>query len=321
MNGYEEGKIYTGSRGGKFIVRRSSRGSTQGKLIKVYVGGTKRQRSPSASSSSSSSSSSGSSLFNASGKIRPKKLAVFRQRLNDEWPKQPMFNQSLDGYTLREKLGEGMYGVVNRAIRKRDGKVVAIKRMPFFNDPHVIEPKVMAEIHQNADLKKNPHIISILGAGKIDAGDEPANSETFDFFLVYPLLEGDLQALLAAGKLTQAEFKSLFIQYLLGVHALHHAGYVHRDLHAGNLFYRKNKVTGEYIGVVGDLGLTCHETIEFIKCDNSDFSREDLIYDDTHKMSNLFKVHRKPPLTKKEQERLSKIEDIQSLYNFVVTFP
>lgn len=304
MEKYEEGKEYTGSRGGRFVVRKISRGSNKGELTKVYLGGAKRDRSSRSSHRPSSS----------------KKLSATQKKLVDEWPQGSLFNQSLGDYILSRELGEGVYGVVHTAIRKKDGKIVAIKRMRFTHNVHLIEPQVMAEIHFNRYLQNNPHVIKILGAGLINR-DKDTDSLWYDFFMVYPLMHGEFHTLLGWKQRPAGLFQSLFLQYLDGVEALHDAGFVHRDLHNHNLLYYRDH-EGKFVGVVGDLGLACHAHLKHLNCGDTfaDYDGEDhktLIKQDVQRLARTYLMYKVPKLSEAQRKTMYKCADIRSLREFI----
>merc|ERR1712063_250603 len=55
-------------------------------------------------------------------------------------------------FTLQEKLGEGSYGSVYKAIRKSDGMVVAIKQVPLDEDIEDLRQEIEVMKECNSDF-------------------------------------------------------------------------------------------------------------------------------------------------------------------------
>lgn len=129
-------------------------------------------------------------------------------------------------FEVHEALGQGTTGVVSRATRRTDGRVVALKMMRMDDE------ELLSTARQEFELLRSiqhPHII-----------------EAFDFF-VYP--KGAVMVLsyfagktlsdsvLAAPKRCMPEdvARHLFRQLVLAVDHLHKKGIIHRDVKATNI--------------------------------------------------------------------------------------
>ncbi len=148
----------------------------------------------------------------------------------------------IPGYEIVRLLGEGGMGVVYEAKQTAIHRTVALK---------VLKPAVAAEpefrdrfLRESAAAGKvtHPNVVQIFDAGE-------ANGH---LFMTFQMIEGgDLSELIKA-KGMLSEFKALKIikECLQGLHAIHEAGLVHRDIKPGNIFMEDSRRP-----VIGDLGL------------------------------------------------------------------
>ena len=77
------------------------------------------------------------------------------------YPRNSPNRGSLDDYDIREKVGEGTYGHVYRAIHKPTRKFVALKRVLDFPEEDGIPFTSMREIKYLKQLQKAKHIIQL----------------------------------------------------------------------------------------------------------------------------------------------------------------
>jgi cyclin-dependent kinase 7 len=66
-----------------------------------------------------------------------------------------------DFYERKEVLGEGTFGTVFRACRKRDGVVVAVKRMKVKDDSFGLDFTAIREVKYLRELH-HPNIIKVI---------------------------------------------------------------------------------------------------------------------------------------------------------------
>ena len=64
----------------------------------------------------------------------------------------------LDNYLIKEKLGEGTYGVVYKAIQKRTGDLVALKKIRLEKEDDGVPSTAIREISLLKGLK-HPNIV------------------------------------------------------------------------------------------------------------------------------------------------------------------
>lgn len=144
-------------------------------------------------------------------------------------------------YTVCEKLGEGAFGIVHRAVHNELGPI-AIKRIRL--DHEGIPPTTLREI---AVLKTidHPNILKILGVHEFDA-------LTLD--IAFELCDCDLKHELQHNRLQPTDIRRYFGQLMLGISWCHSANILHRDIKPHNLLLDKSK----RVLKIGDFGLTRH---------------------------------------------------------------
>lgn len=133
---------------------------------------------------------------------------------------------SIGGYRLAERLGEGAVGLVFRALRESDGTVVAVKvlrerlsRDETYRARLGREARVARELHHS-------HVVQVLEAG--EEGDRS--------FIVAAYVPGrSLRDAIAEGPLALEAVIHIAGDLASGLDALHEAGLVHRDLKPSNV--------------------------------------------------------------------------------------
>ncbi|MFF2081900.1 protein kinase [Kitasatospora sp. NPDC058162] len=135
-----------------------------------------------------------------------------------------------DRYELREKLGEGGFGVVWRAEDARMGRPVAVKVIGHFGGDQAKEALRFAREASAAGNLSHPHIVTVhdLGQGEL-AGREVT-------FLVMELLTGrTLTEVLRSGPPEPALSLRWVREICEALAAAHDAGVVHRDIKPDNV--------------------------------------------------------------------------------------
>jgi len=153
---------------------------------------------------------------------------------------------NVGGYEIGEQLGKGGFGAVYRAIRKSDGRAVAIKVMlaKIAVDERARE-RFLREIAIAEELR-HPHIVSSL-----DSGAEGAT-----FYFAMELCEGGSLAdwVRRQGKMLSPQLAVPLMAQCLG--ALEHAHgrqVVHRDLKPSNVLLMAS--SGVQVAKLADFGL------------------------------------------------------------------
>jgi len=130
------------------------------------------------------------------------------------------------GYELRDKIGEGAFGVAYRAYQPAVGREVAIKviRPELANDPGFIR-RFEAEAQLVARLE-HPHIVPLY-----DYWREPGAA-----YLVMRLMKGgSLADVLDGSALDPQQASGVIVQLGSALQAAHRSGVVHRDIKPENI--------------------------------------------------------------------------------------
>ena len=134
--------------------------------------------------------------------------------------------QTIRGYTLRERLGEGGFGIVYRAEQSAVGREVAIKVIlpQFANHPDFIR-RFEVEAQLIAHLE-HPYIVPLY-----DYWREPDGA----YLVMRYLRGGNLRASLQAGAWSPENAARLLDQVASALGAAHRQGVVHRDVKPANV--------------------------------------------------------------------------------------
>lgn len=137
---------------------------------------------------------------------------------------------SLENYEKQSKLGEGTYGVVYKAIDKRTGEIVALKRIKLDQEDEGIPPTTVREISVLKELH-HPCIVRL---------NEVINT-TGKLTLVFEYLDRDLKKFLESQHhpLNPILVKSYAYQILAGLCYCHCHRIIHRDMKPENLLLNK----------------------------------------------------------------------------------
>ena len=133
---------------------------------------------------------------------------------------------SLLNYQKLEKLGEGTYGVVFKAIDKRNNEVVALKKIRLEQEEEGIPPTSIREI----SILKELHHPNVVGLHEV------INSQG-KLTLVFEYLDWDLKKYIDTSRSTLSPdlVKSYAYQILCGLCYCHCHRIIHRDLKPQNL--------------------------------------------------------------------------------------
>eukprot|EP00792_Barthelona_sp_PAP020_P005185 TRINITY_DN2543_c1_g2_i1.p1 TRINITY_DN2543_c1_g2~~TRINITY_DN2543_c1_g2_i1.p1 ORF type:complete len:373 (+),score=45.51 TRINITY_DN2543_c1_g2_i1:38-1156(+) len=164
--------------------------------------------------------------------------------------------QTIDSYILRKydivrKVGQGAYGIVWKAIDKRSGRHVALKKIfdAFQNDTDA--QRTFREIMFLQELSDHDNIIRLLNVLKAE------NDQ--DIYLVFDYLETDLHAVIRANILEPIHKQYVIYQILKSLKYLHSGGLIHRDLKPANVLLNAQcKVKLGDFGLARSLNSTMH---------------------------------------------------------------
>eukprot|EP00808_Paulinella_micropora_P015017 g2275.t1 len=136
-------------------------------------------------------------------------------------------------YSPMEGLGKGAYGVVCSAMDKTNGKKVAIKKCSnVFSDP-VGAKRVLREVM----LLRHFSHENVIGLYDLIVPPHDDNPESFqDVYLVLDLMDTDMGRIIDSDQpLSDKHIQFFVYQLLCGVHFIHSAKVIHRDIKPGNL--------------------------------------------------------------------------------------
>jgi serine/threonine protein kinase len=137
---------------------------------------------------------------------------------------------ALSNFEKREKLGEGTYGVVYKAIDKRTNEVVALKKIRLEQEEEGLPATAVREIAILRDLK-HPNIVDLK---------EVINSKG-KLTLVFEFLDKDLKKFMDGQRrpMQPMLIKSYSYQILAGLCYCHCRRIIHRDMKPQNLLLNR----------------------------------------------------------------------------------
>jgi serine/threonine-protein kinase len=168
----------------------------------------------------------------------------------------------LDGrYRLEEKLGEGGYGMVYRALQLdierpvavkilHPGKVVHAAGLGDAEDARAYWLSCLTRFHREARAAgriRHPNVVAVTAFGSV--GDELA-------YLVMEYLQGrSVRSLLRSNKVLDAESALRILRPTAwAMECAHREGIIHRDLKPSNIFLERAEGVGEIVKVL-DFGI------------------------------------------------------------------
>lgn len=147
-------------------------------------------------------------------------------------------------YKEGTKIGKGTYGIVRKAIRLCDKRLVALKKFVNSSDEDGIHATTLREISILRQCR-HPNILNLL--------DIIVTRGTF--YICTTLYDMDLKNLLNTTPITFNQKTSLIYQLTSAMKYLHSHGFTHRDLKPHNVFI-SDIGNGNYNAVIGDFGLS-----------------------------------------------------------------
>ncbi|KAI9371134.1 kinase-like domain-containing protein [Aspergillus egyptiacus] len=155
---------------------------------------------------------------------------------------------SIRDFEFLDKLGEGTFGEVYKARSKKDGSIVALKKILMHNERDGFPITALREIKL---LKMLSHT-NIMRLREM-AVERSKGRKKPSMYMVFPYMEHDLSGLLEnpAVQFTEPQIKCYMIQLLEGLKYLHGNCILHRDMKAAaNLL-----ISNQGILQIADFGL------------------------------------------------------------------
>lgn len=156
-----------------------------------------------------------------------------------------------DGYSNLERIEEGTYGVVYKAVERRTKKMVAMKKLKLENEREGFPLTSLREIIAMTSLTASarsgtgscPNIVPIR---EVVIGEKD-NS----VYIVMDYLDNDMSHLLSRNGRFTLPFVKLYLEQLLkGIDGMHQRSFIHRDLKTSNLLIKGSLLQ------IADFGLT-----------------------------------------------------------------
>jgi serine/threonine protein kinase len=154
---------------------------------------------------------------------------------------------TMDKYDIQSKVGDGTYGVVLRAVLKRTGETVAIKKMKQ-RFKSFEECTRLPEVIALRKLHSCPNVVRLREIYREPSGE---------LSLVFDFMDCDLLAIIRKHKqigIPPTRIRSMCFQIIQGLATIHKLGYFHRDMKPENILVRREPSGAESVKLA-DLGL------------------------------------------------------------------
>ncbi|CAO2601975.1 Mitogen-activated protein kinase 15 [Lemmus lemmus] len=131
-------------------------------------------------------------------------------------------------YLIKRRLGKGAYGIVWKAVDRRTGDVVAIKKIFDAFKDQTDAQRTFREVMLLQEFGDHPNIIRLLDV-------IPAENDK-DIYLVFESMDTDLNAVIQKGRLLEDTHKRcIFYQLLRATKFIHSGRVIHRDQKPANV--------------------------------------------------------------------------------------
>ena len=158
-------------------------------------------------------------------------------------------------FNIMEKLGQGAYGWVYKAMDKRNGDLVAIKAIPLDTEHDIYSKKLATELHILSQLTEDPTIISYLGSYLTE----------HELWVVLEYCDaGSIGELVTKSNLSlnEAQLAACILPVLKALDHLHSANIIHRDIKGENILVMTDgtvKVADFGVACCSNVNTTIHE--------------------------------------------------------------
>jgi len=145
-------------------------------------------------------------------------------------------------YDIIQKLGKGAYGIVWKAIDKKSGETVALKKIFDAFQNATDAQRTFREIMFLQELRDHENIVRLDNVLKAE--------NDRDIYLVFEYMETDLHAVIRANILKDIHKQYILYQLFKALHYMHSGNVLHRDMKPSNLL-----LNSECFLKVADFGL------------------------------------------------------------------
>eukprot|EP01024_Parvocaulis_polyphysoides_P007202 TRINITY_DN12159_c1_g1_i4.p1 TRINITY_DN12159_c1_g1~~TRINITY_DN12159_c1_g1_i4.p1 ORF type:complete len:466 (-),score=61.81 TRINITY_DN12159_c1_g1_i4:130-1527(-) len=141
----------------------------------------------------------------------------------------------LQKFEIQSKIGKGAYGIVWKAINKKNNQTVAIKKIYDAFQNTTDAQRTFREIMFLQELSGHDNIVTLLNVIRAE------NDE--DIYLVFEYMDADLQTVSRAGILEDIHKQYVMYQLFKALKYMHSGFVLHRDIKPSNLLLNSECVT------------------------------------------------------------------------------
>lgn len=133
----------------------------------------------------------------------------------------------LEQYDISQKVGQGAYGIVWKAIHRQSGNAVALKKCYDAFRNNTDSQRTFREVAYLKAMSGHENIVNIRRIIRAD-GDR-------DLYIIFDYMETDLSHVIKAKILTGIHIKFIAYQLLRALKYIHSAELLHRDIKPSNI--------------------------------------------------------------------------------------